>query len=99
MGCRLRNRFGWEPGTFLAAYEANRSDAAKVALENDPFGSELIRIVRDHRPTGYSGTATQLLSILNDHAAQAVKNMRSWPSTAAALGTLVRRAAPLLRAE
>ncbi len=91
--------FGWEPGTFLAAYEANRSDAAKVALENDPFGSELIRIVRDHRPTGYSGTATQLLSILNDHAAQAVKNMRSWPSTAAALGTLVRRAAPLLRAE
>ncbi|TNB46507.1 ATP-binding protein [Martelella lutilitoris] len=91
--------FGWEPGQFLEAYRLSRTDAAKVALENDPFGSELIRIIKRHRATGFSGTATHLLEVLNEHAAPAIKNMRVWPSTAATLGTLVRRAAPLLRSE
>ncbi|TNB46149.1 hypothetical protein FF124_19800 [Martelella lutilitoris] len=91
--------FGWGPGQFLEAYPLSRTDAAKVALENDPFGSELIRIIKRHRATGFSGTATHLLEVLNEHAAPAIKNMRVWPSTAATLGTLVRRAAPLLRSE
>ncbi|MBX9911447.1 MAG: hypothetical protein K2Z25_22425 [Beijerinckiaceae bacterium] len=89
---------GWEPGSTLIAYSANRSDVAQTTFEADAVAVALAELARDRGKHGWHGTATELLVQLNDTASEVVRRARSWPATAQALGNRIDRVAPLLRA-
>jgi hypothetical protein len=83
---------GWEPKTFLDAYMRNRADADDLALEASP----LAHLAQDVCP--FTGTATDLLELLNQKAPWRVVQAKSWPRTPSVLSNRLRRLAPNLRA-
>jgi hypothetical protein len=84
---------GWEPGTFLDAYQRNRSAANSLALE----ASSLVLPLRSVAKGGFHGTATKLLARLNDTVPDDVRREKGWPRNARALSGALRRLAPNLR--
>jgi hypothetical protein len=87
--------FGWEPGAFVDALEANRRTADAVAIEAIPLGPVLIRFMAAH--DGWQGSATELLAALNEVASEEVRKERGWPKQANQLSNQLRRLAPNLR--
>ncbi len=85
----------WSSGTFLAAYSGNREDTVDSVIEADPVASTLRSWMADR--TEWSGTASDLLTILNEHAGDGLRNSKSWPSTPRTLSGRLRRAATFLR--
>jgi putative DNA primase/helicase len=90
---------GWEAGTFLKAYWANRRDEMEANFEADAVAVAIWELVTKHRVERFEGTATQLLAELNDIVSDAVKRARFWPVDAARLGDRVSRATPVLKAK
>jgi primase-polymerase (primpol)-like protein len=88
--------FGWEPGTFSATYKANRESAHEVALENSVVAPVLMQIVDDDTFT--TGTASDLLQLLNNTGDEKKRLARAWPKTSAALSNSLKRLAPHLLA-
>jgi hypothetical protein len=84
---------GWETGTFLEAYQRNRSAANSLALE----ASSLVVPLRLVAKGGFHGTATKLLTRLNDTVPDDVRREKGWPRNARALSGTLRRLAPNLR--
>lgn len=89
---------GWEPGEFLAAYNSNRADISAGAFEADPMAG-IIKKLMIERPAGWEGTATQLLDLANEAAPETQRKSRFWPGSASAMGSRLKRIAPLLRRE
>ena len=89
--------FGFEPGSFLAAYAANQADTTETTFEADPVAVAIRDLVCNDYPTGWNGTATDLLAALNTRAAENIKRLKLWPATAASLGSRIDRIAPVLR--
>jgi hypothetical protein len=90
---------GWEQGTFLQFYTRNRQEAAESAFESDVIATEVFGFVREEGPSGWTGTATDLLGKLNMRTPEGTKRSRGWPMTPSVLGSRLERAAPLLRAK
>jgi putative DNA primase/helicase len=90
---------GWEDGSFLKAYWANRRDEMETTFEADAVAVAIWELVTKHRPEGFEGTATQLLAELNLIVPEGVKKARFWPADAARLGDRVSRAMPVLKAK
>lgn len=87
---------GFEAGTFLQAYSRNRQDVIEISLESDPV-AVAVRFVLEE--TGESsGTATELLGILDQSADQRATRSASWPKAPRALSNRLRRIAPFLHA-
>lgn len=90
--------FGWEPGTIMAAYDANRTE-----MGNATFEADLVAVaIRDFMQTepcqsGWKGTATELLAALNDLVPETTRRNRAWPISAQGIGNRFERIAPLLR--
>jgi hypothetical protein len=84
---------GWKPGTFLSAYEANRTSANDLVLDS----SDVATLLRDSVGDEWAGTASQLLMMLNEKVEDATRKRRDWPSSPQALSGLLRRLAPNLR--
>ncbi|MFG1393717.1 ATP-binding protein [Xanthobacter agilis] len=91
--------FGCEDGTFLSAYNANQSDTIETTFEADPVAVAVRDLIRNDCPSGWHGSATDLLSALNMKASESVKRLKLWPATAASLGNRIDRIAPVLRAQ
>lgn len=89
---------GWQPGTFLAAYERNRATGHEAALEASVVGA-LLKTIADDLPTGeiWEGTAADLLAKLAGMVDERTTKQKGWPQTARAVAGLVRRCAPVLR--
>jgi putative DNA primase/helicase len=85
---------GWEPGTFLAAYLANREGAIEQALEADPLGDAVCQLV-EHEDWG--GTPSALLARLSEKVSDPERKLPSWPKAANKLRDRLRRLAPALR--
>jgi hypothetical protein len=85
---------GWPTGSFLEAYESNRSSANELTLEASPLSQPLRTIAE----VGFSGTAGDLLQRLADYADEEQRRQRGWPKSASALSGRLRRLAPNLRA-
>ena len=77
----MEGAFGWEPGSFAEAYEANRREASEALLGNEPLvdaiealldGSEWVGLERF-----WSGTATELLKTLNLYTDDAVTRTKA----------------------
>jgi len=90
---------GFEAGSFLAAYQANQADITETTFEADPVAIAIRDLIRNDYPTGWSGSATELLAALNTRTAENVRRIRLWPPTAASLGNRIDRIAPVLRSQ
>lgn len=88
---------GWETGSTMEAYSANRRDVAQTTFEADPVAVALGALANASGRDGWHGTATELLERLNDTASDVARRTRSWPATAQGLGNRIDRIAPLLR--
>jgi hypothetical protein len=87
---------GWAPGTILSAYLRNRADANADALERDALASAILRLLRTEG--SISSTPTMLYAKLSLMADGTIKRADTWPGSPSALGSRLRRIAPLLRA-
>jgi hypothetical protein len=79
----------WEPGTFAAAYAANRENAMADVVEANLVGAALQAFMANRDE--WSGTATELLDELNDQIGDEQRRNKFWPKAANALsGKLTR---------
>ena len=85
---------GWEPGTFLSAYDENRAAANQIALEASPIAAPLFKLLAKGP---WQGTATALLNTLAQNVDPEAKTKIVWPQTESALSVGLRRLAPNLR--
>ena len=96
---------GWEPGSFLEAYERNREGIVELAVEASPVAQAVCAFAAKPDPTIepvqppdlWRGSSSDLLPLLSGRVSEAVRNSREWPKNASGLGAALRRAAPVLR--
>ena len=81
----------WPDGTFLEAYAANRQGAVEATLDGDPVADVVRTIAR------WSGTATELLALLNQRAPENLTKRKDWFSRPRQVSDALRRLAPGLR--
>ncbi|MCZ6836985.1 MAG: bifunctional DNA primase/polymerase [Planctomycetota bacterium] len=86
----------WPEGGFMQAYTDNRAGAHELALEASPI-SEPLRKFAEIK-VNWTGTATDLLRELEEHADEQTRKQRGWPKYPNTLGNQLRRVAPNLRA-
>ena len=86
---------GWRAGTFLKAYERNRSEANAVSLDASIIGEPILQIASGG---GFVGTATELLEKLDEVASERLKKQHGWPKNGRAVSGQLKRIAPNLRA-
>ena len=82
----------WSPGTFHAAYRANRDKAAEAAIEADPVASALIDMMSAQ--SQWVGTATALLDGLRQATEKFNRNLPKSPNS---LSGRLNRLQPILR--
>jgi hypothetical protein len=85
----------WKPGSFMAAYDENRTVATESVLEGDAVATAVISLMSTQAK--WDGTATDLLSAVNGVTADAVQREKKWPKDGRALSGRLRRATPGLR--
>jgi len=91
--------FGIDPNDFLEAYEGNIQDIHGLALESTPAAREIMRLAGELREGGeWAGTATDLLEKLSVEAGDLAQRRRDWPKSPRALGAILGRLTPNLRA-
>jgi hypothetical protein len=87
---------GMAPGAFLEAYARNRERGHDTVLEGSLIAATLLELLE--RDT-FDGTASALFALVNDAAPDSAKRAPSWPRSAQALSTQLRRLAPSLRGQ
>jgi hypothetical protein len=87
---------GLQRGEFLASYADNRASGHELAVESSPAGGVIVEMMQT--TTWWEGTAAELLAAIESVATEKTRGLRAWPKTARALGGIVRRLAPDLRA-
>lgn len=87
---------GFEVGTFMLAYEGNRDDANELALEASPIAAALRTFMAGRQ--GWSGTAAELLTSLNQVVSDSVRHQIAFPKKPNKLSGDIKRIAPNLRA-
>lgn len=87
----------WKAGTFLAAYNANRTGANTIALECSPVAERLITFMENRN--NWDGTPTQLHDTLKPDVDETKGEPppSRWPKTPRALSGALTRLAPNLR--
>jgi hypothetical protein len=92
----MEDAFGWEPGSFVEVYEANRQQASETLLANEPIADAIEKFLGDGQSV-WSGTATELLQMLGYYANDTVKRSKAWPGGPQVLSRRLKRIAPALR--
>ena len=87
---------GWEPGTFMEAYRANRAGAVERTVEGDPVASAVAELV-ERVSLPWEGSATELLAELDLVVKEQVRALKTWPKMPGQLSRRLRRAASSLR--
>ncbi len=85
---------GWPSGTFLAAYDDNRSESNELALESSVIWKPLSELLAERNE--WHGTAGDLKKTLEESLGNNVP--KDWPKSARGIGGAVRRIAPNMRA-
>lgn len=86
---------GLESGSFLEAYNSNRSSAIYDSLEASNIAAAIEELLGDKKQ--WQGTATALLKELNKKVDQDDLDKRNWPKNGQVLSGRLRRDAPGLR--
>ncbi len=87
---------GGEPGSFMRAYGRSAQEGVQDALEASPLSVPLRELAEKH-PDGWVGTASELLSRLNDFIEEDLQRSKLWPKAANSLSRQLKRLAPLFR--
>jgi hypothetical protein len=87
---------GFEAGEFIRAYAGNREDANELALEASSVAATVRTFMADRQ--GWSGTAAELLTLLNQIAGDSVRHQTTFPKKPNKLSGDIKRIAPNLRA-
>jgi hypothetical protein len=85
----------WEPGTFMAAYDANILGAVESVLEASPVAVALRTLMTNQAK--WEGTASALLVKLTELVGERMAKSDTWPHNGRALSGQLRRAAAFLR--
>jgi hypothetical protein len=93
--CAAASALPFSTEEFLEAYRTNRRDSVALSLESSAVGSAIQTLVSGGR---WEGTYTELLTHLNSMVSDQTQKSKVWPKNARALGSMLRRLAPLLRA-
>jgi hypothetical protein len=88
--------FGWEAGSFVEVYAANRQQASETLLANEPIADAIEKLLGGDRGSAWSGTATQLQEMLGFHVNDTVKRSKAWLQGPQALSRRLNRIAPAL---
>lgn len=88
---------GWEPGSFLAAYNENRQEGHAAALEASVLGTAIPEFVR--RQPEWRGNFRELQKGLEQSISDQLRRHPDWPATPERLAAGLKRIAPNLRAE
>jgi 5S rRNA maturation endonuclease (ribonuclease M5) len=94
-GMAAEPAMGVAEGTFVRAYSSNRKSLNATALESCPIVPYLHAMLK--KKGTWTGTASELLELLNTLAPEDVKKPRDWPARPNALSGMLRRTAPNLR--
>ena len=97
LGVAVERALGWPEGSFIEAYEANRSDAILVSLEANPIGQEIATLAKEAGGV-WEGTLAELITAIEGKVPEKVRASRAWPKTASAFGSRLRRVMTPLRA-
>jgi len=86
----------WPPGSFMAAYLENRSEAVELSLEADCVAVA----VREHMADRYiwTGKPSELYEELEKRVSENTKRSKAWPKAPNKLSGRLKRAATFLRA-
>jgi hypothetical protein len=93
----MEDAFGWEPGSFIEAYETNRQQASETLLANEPIAEAIEKLLGDGGENVWVGTATELLEMLGFYVNDTVKRSKAWPGGPQVLSRRLKRIAPALR--
>src|SRR5215213_2467786 len=93
----MEGAFGWEPSSFVEAYEVNRRQASETLLANEPIAEAIEKLLEDGREDVWIGTATELLQMLGHYVNDTVKRSKAWPGGPQVLSRRLKRIAPALR--
>ena len=85
----------WPAGTFSFAYCGNRDEAVEAVIDADPIAAA-VRALTTAR-TQWTGTASELLTVLAELAGERVAKSKAWPDNPRALAGRLRRVAAFLR--
>lgn len=94
---------GYRDGAIVDAYFQNLRDASDLPLEASLIAAPLRMLVEklpatlDGERRRWTGTATELLAALRDHADEPARQSRDWPRNGQALSGQLKRLAPNLR--
>ena len=94
----MEGYFGWEAGSFVEVYAANRQQAGETLLANEPIADAIEELLGGERGSAWSGTATQLQEMLAFYVIDTLKSSKDWPGGPQALSRKLKRIAPALRA-
>ena len=84
---------GWNEGDFLAAYKASEARAVEAVIDANLFITAVVTLLADR---DFTGTATGLLSALEDYSEHSVRNNgKLWPAPNKAREWLRRATDPL----
>lgn len=88
----------WAPGTFWPAYDSNRKVAAEDVLDADPVAAAVLTMQTVQTvQTVWTGTCSDLLTVLTERVGERVSRSRGWPDSPRKLGGRLRRVATFLR--
>ena len=89
--------FGVPDGTFLAAYNDNRKDSNRSAIEASVIGPYVLQL--NQRESVWEGSPSELLAELTRLAPETVTKQGNWPKRANILSGKLLSITPNLRAE
>ena len=79
----------WAHGDFMRVYEGNRTEMIDIALEYDPVGDGIQKLMKDRMQ--WHGTTTKLLDTLNEVVRNDIKKHKEWPRAAITLSKRLMR--------
>jgi hypothetical protein len=86
--------FGFEPGSFEAAYQANRRMLNETAIDNDAIATAIISLLDTK---DFIGTTSELLTELGKMVTEEQRKAPDWIKSPSVLGRRLARLAPELR--
>lgn len=90
----MERALGWESGTFMMAYDRNIASANDTVIDSSPVA---ISLMAADLSVPWNGTATKLLTKLNDSVQDSVKQSKGWPKNGNGFSNVLRRLAPNMK--
>jgi hypothetical protein len=95
VGVATEKVMGWPEGSFMNSVKTMQAEAMEIALDADVLAVG-VKTIMERRPD-WSGTAEELLRIMNKSCSFDITSQPKWPTSARALGIRLTKVIPPLR--